>query len=839
MQLSFWTRGTMGRWARAGLLSLGLLPGVVAGLAAPHDALAEEPLAVDAVITRVVVRGTRFVEEAAVLARIGLRGGDRVDPVKVRRDIDSVYAAGFFQDVRVYAEPDGDGVKLIFEVQEKPQVTDVRFEGNKKIDEDDLRELIDARSFGVLNMSEVAETAKRIHDKYVEKGFYLVQVDPVITSTGEDRVDVVFKVIENRKVIVQRIEFVGNENVPDSKIKRYLQTHEGGFAPWLTQSGTFDRAKLEADQQTVTYVFLDEGYLQARVDPPKVYLSPDKRFIYISFHVEEGDKYDVGSISVKGDFVPEEGLTEDYVRQVVDGRSVTDVQEEQWRIANNKVRRGKKDFLRRGPRIEEGKDFKYSTVMQVTQQVSRLYQDQGYAFTNVTPDYKPDPLTKKVDVFFYLDKGEKMRVGHINVSGNDPTFDKVVRREVVINEGDIYRGSLVDASRFRLKRLGFFQDVTVATPRGETADVLDLNIKVSEQPTGSFSLGLGYSNLEKLAVNGSIQKNNFLGLGYTLSASVNWSKLRHQAQVSFFDPYFLDSRWTLSVDGYWIDRQFVQSLKEYQRGATLGIGRYLDRRNDMTLRMSYTIEDVGILSLDAYRQRVLGGDLFRNGITSRLGVSFILDRRNNRIMPTQGVYATADLSLVGGFRAGDKLVSLLGGDFNFVEAKANLRVYQPLIPHSDWLVLRFNSTIGSIWSTDGQIIPFIHRYRAGGINSVRGFNWFSLGPAIRTIKSDDPSDGDDKIQTGGTSTWVNNLEIVSPIIKAAGISAVVFFDAGNAFGDPWGNGGINPLQLRTSAGFGIRWQSPIGPLRFEMGFPLRPLPGEKRSLFDFSIGSFF
>ncbi|HMV67242.1 MAG TPA: outer membrane protein assembly factor BamA, partial [Myxococcota bacterium] len=776
---------------------------------------------------------------AAVLAKISVRPGERLQAEKVRRDIATVYASGFFQDVQVLVEPEADGsLRVVFLVDEKPTISAVRLEGNKKIDEDDLRELIQLRTLSVLSEAKIQETAQRIRDKYVEKGFYLAQVDPVIQPSGPDRVDVVFRIVENRKVIVQRIEFVGNEKVPDSKIKRFLQTKEGGFAPWLTNTGSFDRSKLELDQQRVQYVFLEEGYLDARVEPAKVYLSPDKRFIYISFHVDEGEQYNLGKVDAAGDFIEEQGLTHDAVTQIIDGRSVADVQEEQWREAHGRRVRERTNYPRRASRLEPGEPYKYSTVGEVLQSISRFYQDQGYAFVNVQPDTRPDPATHEADVTFLIDTGDKMRIGRINITGNDPTLDKVVRREIVFNEGDTYRGTLVDASRFRLQRLGFFEDVAISTPRGDAPDVLDVNVKVTEQPTGSFSLGIGYSNLERLAVNGSIQKNNFLGMGYTISASVNWSRLRQQASLSFFDPYFLDSRWTLQLDGFWIQRQF--QLNEYQRGATVGVGRYLDRRDDIQLRLSYTIEDVGIVQLDAYRQRLLGGALFRNGLTSRLGMSLIVDRRNNRIFPTQGFYATADVSMAGGFRAGgDKVVSLLGGDFNFVEAKLNFRFYQPLIPHSDMLVFRLNTTLGSIWSTDGRVVPFIHRYRAGGINSVRGFQWFSLGPTLRTIRSDDPSDGDDKIVVGGTQTWINNIEIESPIIKAAGISAVVFFDAGNTFGDAWGEGTINPLELRTAAGFGIRWRSPIGPLRFELGFPLAPRDGERKSVFDFSIGSFF
>jgi outer membrane protein insertion porin family len=185
------------------------------------------------------------------------------------------------------------------------------------------------------------------------------------------------------------------------------------------------------------------------------------------------------------------------------------------------------------------------------------------------------------------------------------------------------------------------------------------------------------------------------------------------------------------------------------------------------------------------------------------------------------------------------VLSLLGGEFNQVEAMYNFRFYQPLVPNTDKLVLRFNTTIGGLWSTDGRAIAFIHRYRAGGINSVRGFNWFSLGPTIRATASDDPVHADETLIVGGEQTWVNNLEITNPIIRQAGITGVVFFDAGNAFGDPWGNGALNPLDLRAAVGGGIRWQSPIGPLRFEYGVPLKPLPNERKSVFDFSIGGFF
>lgn len=788
-------------------------------------------------VVRVSVEGTRRIEEATVLAAIGLRRGQTLSADKVRRDLKSVYGTGFFDDVRVDVVPEGAGVAVTFIVVEKPAIREVIIEGNKKIDEDDIREVIDIRTFAVLNAADLKVNVDRIRDLYVEKGYFLAEVKPVVTELTEDQVDLTFQIQENRKVVIQAINFTGNEHVPDSKILRYMQTKPGGIVPWLTNKGAFRRELLEQDAYTMRFVFLEEGFLEVRVDEPRVYLSPDKRFIFISVNIDEGLQYKIGDMDVRGDFVEEEGLTREAALQIAAGRPVASVQEEQWRKATGRPPL-LIDFGGRGPTLRTGDTFKYTTLQAVVENISTFYKDQGYAFANVVPIPRTDAESRTADIVFQIDKGEKVRIGRINITGNDPTFDKVIRREILINEGDIYRGSLIQASRSRLERLGYFEDIAVSTPRGEGEGVLDVNLNVTEQPTGSFSFGLGYSNLEKLVLTGSVSKNNFLGLGYTLSASINWSKLRRQWNVSIFDPYFLDSRWTLQVNGYSITREF--QLDEFQRGGSLSIGRYLDRRDDVRMTLDYTFEDVGLTRLTPSQQHLLGGELYRNGFTSSLGIGLTVDKRNNRIRPTKGVYTSVALELAGGFRVSDdKVLSLLGGDFNFLEARLNFRLYQPLIRNSDWLVFRWNTTLAHIQSTDGQVIPYIHRFRAGGINSVRGYDWFSLGPTIRAVTSDDPIRADDELVVGGTESWINNFEIESPIIRAAGVSAVIFFDAGNAFGDPWGRGTINPAKLRFAYGAGIRWQSPIGPLRFEYGIPIKPKEGEKKSVFDFSIGSFF
>jgi outer membrane protein insertion porin family len=483
------------------------------------------------------------------------------------------------------------------------------------------------------------------------------------------------------------------------------------------------------------------------------------------------------------------------------------------------------------------------------QQSADLYGDEGYAFTNVVPQTDPHPEEGVVDIRFDIGKGDKMWIGKIDITGNDPTFDKVVRREIPLNEGELYSTSKLNEARARLQRLGFFEEVNISTPRGADDKTLDMKVDVVEQPTGSFSVGAGFSNLENFVFTANVSKNNFLGLGYIMSSAANVSSKRQQGNFQIFDPYFLDSRWTLRLDAYSISRQFIED--EYQRGGSFAIGRYLDARDDTRLEVIYTIEDTGLTSIDPYKALLFGGQMYKNGLASSGGLALNVDKRNNRINATKGVFASLSSTLTGGWRVDDEHVfSMFGGDFNFYELKANVRTYYPLVK-SEALVFKYNGTLGHLGSADGRMIPYIHRYRAGGINSVRGYDWYSLGPSIRAtgyrqgqqstywMGSDDPTSPDDRLVIGGTETWINNFEIEAPIVKAAGISTVIFFDAGNAFGDPWGDGSINPLGLRTAYGFGLRWFSPMGPLRFEWGIPINPREDERQVVFDFSMGSLF
>ncbi len=831
-------------------------PGVPSAAAAATSA----PIAASGTVTRIEVVGLQRVEEAAILDAISLRPGEELADWKLQRDLRAIWRTGFVADVVFRLVAEGSGQLLLVSVKEKPAIRSWSIEGEKKIKEDDLKEVIDIENFTVPSDARIAQNVKAIRDKYLEKGFYLAEVAPVIKPVGDDLVDLTFRIVENRKVLVQSIDITGNEHVDDAKIKKFMQTKEAGIVPWLTSSGTYIEENLDNDTYVVRSVLLEEGYVDAQVDHPSVFLSPDKRYIYISVHVTEGPQYKIGKMDVRGDFVPAEGLTAAASQALLEGATLRDVQEalardvkagvtidEAW---TPRIRKGIFDFASNNLPMKPGDTFKLTTMQAATQRVSDLYGDEGYAFANIVPLPQPNPDTRLVDITFDVQRGEKMRIGRINITGNDPTMDKVVRREIPQNEGDIYKGSRLREARERLMRLGFFEEVNISTPKGDADDELDMNVDVTERPTGSFTVGAGFSSVDSFLLTANIQKANFLGMGWLVSIAGNISKPTKQGSVDFYDPYFLDSRWTARISGFYNQRSYLED--EYQRGGVLEIGRYVDSRDDIRVASNYTLEDVGLTSIDEYKERLFGGELYRNGLTSSVGLSFEVDKRNNRINATRGFKFRLDTALAGGFRVNEKeIVSLFGGDFNYWETKANFRFYQPL-EKKEFLIFKYNLSLGRIQSTDGTVVPYIHRYRAGGITSLRGFEPLALGPSIRAmgyrdysvprsqfVGSDDPSNADDRLVIGGTETLINNFELESPIVKSAGISLVTFFDAGNTFGDEHGNGHIDLTDLRTSVGFGVRWFSPIGPLRFEWGFPLDPKADERASVFDFTIGSAF
>jgi len=810
----------MTRFAPLGALILalaGALGVLNPGLAAAHHSLGQ-------VVQDIVVEGNAKVETDAILDNIDLSVGDILRKDVVQRAIKDIYRLRYFKHVDVFADDhSAGGVVVTIKVREKPAVREVVLEGNKKVTTEDLKEVMSVKPFSILDESRVAATQRKIEDLYLEKGFFLADVRMSLEGESNNEVTVKFTITEGRKVLVKQISLVGNENLKDGYLKGRLQTKSAGILPGIGEAGTYRREVLDTDTEIIAYLYSAFGYVDVQVSRPEVSLSPDKRWVYVTIHIEEGEQYRTGTIEVRGDpLVTQEG----------EAISFDDIREARVKT-------------------EPGEVYNRVQVAEDVQRIVDRYSAEGFAFANVIPLPRQDRERKVIDLVFDVQKGNLIHLEDVIITGNLATWDKTIRREVPLVEGKVFDGTMIERTRRRLERLGYFEDIKITTPRGDGADTLDLAIDVTEKPTGTFSLGAGFSSVESFVFTANVSRANFLGLGYTMALSANLSlgkNLRErgffqgensQQNLSFqiFDPYFLDSRWTASMSVFVINRTYL--LSEFSRGLNVSFGHYLDKGNDdAQFSLRYGLETVGLTALRPAQKQAYGGQLYRSGTKSSLTLSLIVDKRDNRITPTKGWYFTTSAEVAGGFRLNEEQVAnVLGGDFRFARFQANVRGYYPL--GTPLVVLRGNLSLGWITSLDGSLVPYTERYRSGGINSIRGFSPLSLGPEIRHLVNSDPNHSSRTSAIGGTFSLVSNVEIEFPVIPPAQVRGVVFFDAGNAFGGLYGDEAPRADEIRMSAGFGIRWRSPMGPLRFEWGFPIGRKPGERPQVFEFTIGSFF
>ncbi len=803
----------------------------------PLSALAVPTEVPDAEIARIEVKGVVRVESAVVRGAMDLHPGEFLTAEAARKTLSDVHQTGLFDDVRLDWTPIGSRgrVVLVVTVDEKPAVRDVHIVGASKLESSDLRELIPLKSWTVLDAEQIAAGEQAVRDKYTEEGFYLATVDTEVVEVDGDVVDVRFVVDERRKVRVEQIVFEGVQALPEARLRRFMSTKEGGVLPWITGRGTYDPEEVDVDRQRIGQLYWEVGHLDVDVPAPDVFLSTDESALFLTFHIDEGRSYTIGEVEIEGDLAPEEGLSEATLRDLIDGRSVVAVEESQWREAAG---RGAQSTLddRSGHSVRVGDTFALSAVQAVALKVQALYGDRGYAMVRVNPQPYPQ-ADGTVRLVYGIDMGDKARLRMVHIKGNDPTLDRVVRRELGVHEGELWHASRVEAARQALLRNDWFSEVVFEVVPVEDGWV-DLRIEIEEKPVQQASVGVSADPRGGLGGMGSYQSANILGTGMRGGAQIRYAPADKSLSLNLHEPALFDSPWDGTIGLHAMKQN--AGLDEWRRGASLSLGRALDPKRDVRLSARYSIDHREVLGLDPYQERLLGGDLFRTGLTSKATIGLSIDKRNRRLHPTKGWYFSADTSLAGGLRVNDSSVlSALGGDFNFAEASASLRLYQPIDPEHRF-VLRFNSQVSTIHSLDGRAVPWVHRYRVGGVNSVRGYAPFSVGTAMSTLDGEDPSAAEGRLIVGGTSMWVNNLELEWNVLPAAGLSAVGFIDAGNAFGDPWGKGGLSPSQLQMSVGVGVHWNnSPMGPIRVEVGVPLNSEDGKLRPVPQIGFGVMF
>jgi outer membrane protein insertion porin family len=738
-------------------------------------------------IQKIEVRGNKKIDREAILEKITSKVGEVLSAEKVRGDIVAIHKLGYFDSIQT----DFEGGTLIFTVKERPAIYRIVFFGNEQISTDDLKGVLTVKTYDIYDENLVRESVRKLTKHYEDKGYYLAKVDYSVRPTKDkDMVELLFRVREYDKVKIRKISFLGNSAFTDDQLKRTLRnTAEGGFFSWASGSGNFKELDFKNDLQVLQYWYLNEGYVRFRHEPPIVTVSEDKKWVFITIKVEEGAKYTMGPVEFGGDLLfPKEELFE----------ALT---------------------------LKPGETFSISKRNTDILALTEKYQDLGYANVNVVPNIDVNDATRIVNTNYEFEKGTLVRFGRITVKGNTKTRDKVIRRELRIREGELYSGSGMRVSKENVERLGYFDSETLAfqtkSPAGRP-DIMDVEISVKERPTGQFQLGAGYATTTKFFFTTQISESNFMGKGQDLrfQAQLAASKENRSFRLSFTDPYAFDTQWSAGGTLTYELTNIPDNFREFRRGFQANLGHPV---TDYTrLYLGYRLESIRYLNV---QDPIIQRDIKReNGTISSLSVSLVNDKRNNRMETTGGHYLSLNEEYAG-----------LGGNRTFSRTTLDTRFYRKI-----WGDLTFRSKFeaGTIWDYKGDGVQRNERFLLGGSNNLRGYGFADVGPRNSVF---DPRDGVTKsFNTGGLHELIFMSELEYPLVKDVGLKLVLFYDAGDAFGGTLQNrtkGRFYGLNVKHNYGWGFRWFSPLGPLRFEWGYPLKADgQGRKESQFNFMIG---
>ncbi len=741
-------------------------------------------------IAQVEVSGNQRIEPSAILPLLVTKPGEPVDPQKIRQDIQTLWRQGFFSDIDVDVSPSPRGPVVTFIVVEKPLVDAVKVEGNTEIDSDDLKKLLLVKPFQILDLERVHKTVRKLEDKYADKGFYLADVTSrIVPAPGRNQVDVFFDVVEHAKVEVRRITFEGNHALTSDELKSALGTREGSLLSFLTGAGTYKQEVFQRDLLIIQSLYYNKGYINVRVGHPAVSLSADKKYIYINIPISEGEPYDFGKVGVSGKLL------------------------------------GQGQQVRPLLAMHQGERFSSRLLQKTLLAIQDHYRDQGYAYVQVTPQTGVNVQAKSVDLDFVVDPGKKVMIERIDIVGNTKTRDLVIRRQLTISEGDIYSGQAIRESKARVTALGYFDSVDISSRQGSRPDTMILTVRVKEKATGTFQVGLGFSNQEPILLNANVSENNLLGWGVDGALMAQLSNLRRIFSLSYTDPYFLDTRWTLAFDLYNTLEIYGNLFDRSALGGDITGGYELF--HDFRVFATYTLQWVDVVATSSGIVPFAGA--FTGGRTSSFKLSFNYDKRNNRLFPSAGFLLSGSGEFAEPFFGSQNLFERYVGIF---------RYYLPL-PFG--IVAKLNSTVGWIHAGGATPVPLSERFFEGGIDSLRGYDYRTISPELPAGKLQ-PNEPTQTVLVGGDKELLTNWELEFPLLEEAGLRGVVFFDAGNVYSeqqtllDPSAPG---KFGLLMSVGVGVRWFTPLGPLRFEWGFPLTRRPIDQPSRFDFTIGNFF
>ena len=724
--------------------------------------------------------GVQRVEPGTVFGYLPVKVGERLDDTRASQAVRALYGTGLFNDVRLEVEGD----VLVVYLDERPTVASVEVSGGKDISNTDmvkaLRELGMAES-RIFDRSLLERAEQEVKRQYLARGRYAARVTSTVTPIDRNRVTVSLSIEEGDIAKITEIRFIGNKAFDEKTLRGELTLGTPSWVSWYTKSDQYSREKLAGDLERIRSYYLNRGYLEFNIQSTQVSIDPDRERVYITISLNEGERFQVAGYKFSGSTL------------------------------------GRDKELDALMLLREGEVFNGQRLSESTRTMGELYGAIGYAFASVNAI--PEVDREKRTVFFNIavDPGRRVYVRRINISGNARTRDEIIRREMRQFEAAWYDNDRIKLSRERINRLGYLTDITVETvPVADAPDQVDLNVNVTERPTGNFTVGIGFSSTDKLILTAGINQQNFLGTGRTFGLNLNTGKTQRLLEFSTIEPYY-------TPEG--ISRAFNAFYRNFD-AAALNLGDYKLQTSGVGLRFGMPYTEVDRLTAGLvyeYNNITLGTgappryveyvDAFGPKSWAMLATAgWVRDGRDSPITPTKGLYMAANAE-----------ITLPVGDLRYFRTDFVTAWYKPIT--RDYTI-GLGAQLARGWALDNMVYPIFKNYYAGGIGSVRGFQPASLGPR--------DTDGNPK---GGQSKVVASAEFLFPLPGSGPEQALrmfTFVDVGNVFADQFDFG-----ELRVSAGVGVNWLSPVGPLKLSLGYPLRKQPTDRLQSFQFQIGTGF
>jgi len=721
-------------------------------------------------VNSIEVKGLKRVEEGAVKSKISQKVGEPLSNEKVSEDIKNIFKMGYFDDVKTEIEPMEGGIKLTYVVKEKPTIIRVEFQGNKEFEDDKLKEKISITAGSIADTTLIQDNAAKLQLFYEDEGYWLSKVVPVVNKVSENDVRLTYQIDEGKKVKIKEIKIVGNKAIAAGKITGVMKTTPWKIYSFIFSAGYYKKDVINTDLDAIKDLYFNNGYIKVIIADPEIQLTEDKQRMTITINISEGDQYRVSSVAITA----YKAFTEAELR----GRIST----------------------------FPGAIFSKEVVKKDIASITDLYTQNGYALASVYPDILPDDATLQLGLTYKVEEGKIYRVGRIEITGNTKTKDKVIRREIRIDEGDIFNSALLKRSYERINNLNYFETVDmVPKPRYEE-QLLDIDVKVKEKSTGTLSVGGGYSSVDKFVAMVDVTQSNLFGTGTYLRASGELGGNISNFTLTYRDPWFMDKPVAFTADAY-LTRQQYPDYEKKAAGGGFGFGKSFGEY--WGANIMYNFEKATVFGVSDTASTVIKSQIGTK-TTSSITPTLTRDSRDNYLDPSAGSRTSAAFTFAG-----------IGGENKFIKALFDSAWFFPLGGTGTTIMVR--GRIGYAKGIFNEILPLYENFCVGGIYTVRGIQYCKAGPKTDLGE-----------YIGGPKELIFNVDYIFPIVRELKLKGVVFFDAGNAYAANEAYG-----TLRPTTGTGIRWISPMGPLRVEWGYNLDRKSGESRSKIEFTFGSFF